>query len=85
MIVALRRRDPDTGAVETLATFRIGDDGRAWLEPVDPHTRGGIEAILGDGVPDEHGRTVIPADGDDYLRALLSAYRGSRLWAEQVS
>ena len=85
MIVALRRRNPDTGEPETLATFSIGSDGRARLEPADPGDRAGIDAILGDGVPDERGSLVTPVEGEAYLRALLSAYRGSRLWAEQVS
>lgn len=85
MIVALRRRHPDTGEPETLATFTIGSDGRVRLEPADAGNRAGIDTILGDGVPDERGSLVTPDDGEAYLRALLAAYRGSRLWAEQVS
>ncbi len=85
MIVALRRRDPATAEVETLATFRLASDGaRVVMEPADPAQLPGVEAILGDGIPDERGRLMTADHGEAYLLALLAAYRGSRLWAEQV-
>jgi hypothetical protein len=85
VIVELRRRDPATADVETLATFRLSRDGaRVVMERADRAQLAGVEAILGDGVPDERGRLLTADDGEAYLLALLGAYRGSRLWAEQV-
>ena len=83
--VALMRRRPDTAETETIARFSVADPGGpAVMEPVPPHDRAGIDAILSGGVADARGALVDPADGEAYLAALLETFRGSRLWAERV-
>jgi len=86
IVVELRRRHPDTAEVETLARVSVPvPDGPAVVEAVEPGNLPAIEILLGDGVPDARGHTLLPEAGEAYALAMLDAFRGSRLWAERVA
>ena len=85
-VVELRRRRPEDGTVETLARIYVPEaGGAAVVEPVRPDERAWVEGLLASGgVIGADGSELHPSDGEAYVRALPSSFRGSRLWAEEV-
>lgn len=85
MTVELRRRRAD-GTPETLARIVVAEPGGpAVIQPADVADQGWLEEfLLSAGVVDARGRVLRPSDGEAYVRALASSFRGSRLWAEEV-
>lgn len=86
-IVELRRRRPEDASIETLARIYVPNrGGPAVIEPVNPAELGWIETLLSSGgVIGAGGHALELEDGERYVDALPSSFRGSRLWAEEVS
>lgn len=84
-IVELRRRRPDA-QIERLARVYVTDPGGpAQLEVYSSENQEGIEALIADGATDLNGKWRQLADGEAFLSALPTFYRGSRFWAEEVA
>jgi len=80
--VEIRRRNPQTAEVETLARVWVAEPGGpATFEVLDPAHTEGIAALLDTGVPGPGGSVLRPPDGAAFLAALPPGLRGSRLWA----
>jgi hypothetical protein len=85
-VVELRRRRPEDATIETLARIYVPDSGGpAIIEPTDPGELGWIQMLLDrGGVIGARGRALTLEDGEQYVDALPSSFRGSRLWAEEL-
>jgi hypothetical protein len=80
--VEIKRRNPQTAEVETLARVWVAEPGGpATFEAADPAHAEGIAALLDTGVPGPGGTVLRPADGAAFVAALPQGLRGSRLWA----
>ena len=83
--VDLFRRRPEDGQIKHLARLTVRSPaGPAELEVRLPAFREGIELMLADGVPGDHGGWFTMADGEAFLDASLAHFHGSRFWAEEV-
>jgi hypothetical protein len=81
--VELRRRRPEDGETERLARVHASPGEPAVLEVLMPGLPG-LEMMIADGIFDDDGRQLTLADGEAFVTALPSFYRGSRFWAEVV-
>jgi hypothetical protein len=80
--VEIKRRNPRTAEVETLARVWVADPGGpAVFAVLDPTHAEGIAALLDTGVPGPGGTVLRPVDGAAFVAALPPGLRGSRLWA----
>ena len=85
-IVALRIRRPENGEAETIARIYLAPGAtEVTIEPVDPNEEKWVRTLLArGGVVDARGRSLSTADGQRYVNALPTSFRGSRLWAEEL-
>ena len=86
-VVELRIRRPDTGDVETIARIYVAPGAReATIEATHAGEEEWVTTLLSQGgVIDAKGRSLSTNDGLRYVNALSTSFRGSRLWAEEVS
>jgi hypothetical protein len=83
--VEIMRRRPDSAETEVLVRVFVPiADGPAVIAAVRPGGSPGVSAMLAEGVPGPTGELLHLADGAAFVAALPAAYRGSRLWAEEV-
>jgi len=81
----IRRRRPEDAQVERLARVYVSEPGGpARVHVLVPELTEGIESMLGDGVTDDQGRFLTLEDGEAFVEALPTFYRGSRFWAQPV-
>ncbi len=81
----IRRRRPEDAEVERIARVYVSESGGpAHIEVLIPEFAEGIESMLGDGVTDDNGRFLTLQDGEAFIKALPTFYRGSRFWAQSV-
>jgi len=85
-VVVLRIRRPEDGEVETIARVFVPVGRReAVVESTKPDEQEWVKTLLGrGGVVDAKGRSLSVADGQRYVNALPTSFRGSRLWAEEL-
>jgi hypothetical protein len=56
----------------------------ALVQILVPELAAGLGGLLEEGIFDDQGRFLTPADGDAFVNALPAFFQGSRFWAEEV-
>lgn len=82
-VVELQGMD-ENAATRTYARFVLRDDGNVEIVGVTANGKGLAEDLVRDGIRGPAGRVLTPRDGELFLRYLAQAFRGTRLWANDI-
>ena len=75
-------RDPVTAAAERIARLEVAaGGGTARITELRPDWAEAIDRMFAEGIPADAGGRLYLDDGEAFLAALPSVYRGSRFWA----
>jgi hypothetical protein len=69
---------------KTYARFVLNEDGNVEIVGITPNGKALAEDLVRDGIRGPGGRILNPGDGELFLKYLSQAFRGIRLWAEDV-
>lgn len=82
-VVELKAMDEHM-ATRTYARFVLREGGVVEIVGVTPNGKDVAEDLVRDGIRGPGGRVLTLADGELFLKYLAQAFRGIRLWADDV-
>jgi hypothetical protein len=82
-VVELQGMD-ENAVTHTYARFVLRDGGDVEIVGVTAQGKGLAEDLVRDGIRGPEGRVLTPKDGELFLKFLAQAFRGTRLWANDV-